>query len=69
MSIQDYAKLMEYLEEPRTRKELQNFCNYSSRDYFRTKILKPLIDAGIVDLTIPDKPQSSKQKYVKHKLE
>ena len=69
MSIQDYTKLMEYLEEPRTRKELQNFCNYSSRDYFRTKILKPLIDAGIVDLTIPDKPQSSKQKYVKHKAE
>lgn len=42
MSLQDYAKLMEYLEKPRTRKELQEFCNYNSRDYFRTKILKPL---------------------------
>lgn len=69
MSIQDFARLMNYLEQPRTRKELQEFCNYSSRDYFRTKILKPLIDAKIVDLTIPDKPQSSKQKYVKHKTE
>lgn len=69
MSIQDFARLMNYLEHPRTRKELQEFCNYSSRDYFRTKILKPLIDAKIVDLTIPDKPQSSKQKYVKHKTE
>lgn len=67
MSIQDYARLMEYLQQPRTRKELQDFCNYGSRDYFRTKILNPLIEAGIIDLTIPDKPQSSKQKYVKHK--
>lgn len=67
MSIQDYARLMEYLQQPRTRKELQDFCNYGSRDYFRTKILNPLIEAGIIDLTIPDKPQSSKQKYIKHK--
>ena len=69
ISIQDYAKLMVYLEEPRTRKELQDFCKYSSRDYFRTTILNPLIEAGIIDLTIPDKPSSLKQKYVKHKSE
>ena len=45
----------------------KKFCNISSREYFRTKILNPLIDAKKRDLTIPDKPQSSKQKYVKHK--
>lgn len=48
----EYTRLMEYLQQPRTRKELQEFCNYSIRDYFRTKILNPLIEAGIIDLTI-----------------
>ena len=67
MSTKEYARLMEYLKEPRTRQELQTFCNYGSRDYFRTKVLNPLIEEGIVDLTIPEKPHSPKQRYVKHK--
>lgn len=66
MSIKEYARLMEYLKEPRTRQELQAFCNYGSRDYFRTKVLNPLVEEGIIDLTIPEKPHSPKQRYVKH---
>lgn len=69
MSIEEFSKLMRFLEEPRTRKELQAFLGYKSRDYFRRKILLPLIEAGKIDLTIPDKPQSSKQQYVRHKTE
>lgn len=46
--------------------EIQEFCGYKSRDYLRKNILTPLIEAGKVDMTIPEKPQSSKQKYVKH---
>ena len=67
MNIKEFSDLMRFLEVPRTRKELQKFCNISSREYFRTKILNPLIEAKKIDLTIPDKPQSSKQKYIKHK--
>ena len=67
MGIKELSDLISFLEVPRTRKELQEFCNISSREYFRTKILNPLIEAKKIDLTIPDKPQSSKQKYVKHK--
>ena len=29
----------------------------------RDQILKPLIDDGLLDMTIPDEPRSSKQKY------
>ena len=59
-----YVKLREYMKEPRTRAELQDFCKISSRDYFRTKILNPLVTMQKVRLTIPEKPTSSKQKYV-----
>jgi hypothetical protein len=30
---------------------------------FRDQVLKPRIDAGLVEMTIRDKPQSSKYKY------
>lgn len=66
LNIKEYARLMEFLSEPRTRQEIQEFCGYKSRDYLRKNILAPLIEAGTVDMTIPEKPQSSKQKYVKH---
>jgi ATP-dependent DNA helicase RecG len=57
-------KLREYLREPRSRAELQKFCGISSRDYFRNNILKPLIASKKINPTKPDKPTSSKQKYV-----
>ena len=56
--------LREYMREPRSRAELQSFCKISSRDYFRNKILNPLVEAGKVKLTIPEKPTSSKQRYI-----
>lgn len=59
-----YLKLKEFLSEPRSRAELQAFCNISSRHYFRTKILGPLVSANKIKLTIPDKPRSSNQKYI-----
>jgi ATP-dependent DNA helicase RecG len=58
------ANLKDYLREPRSRTELQEFCNITSRSYFRRKILNPLIDLNKIRLTIPDKPNSSKQRYV-----
>ena len=30
---------------------------------FRNQVLKPLMEAGWLEMTIPDKPRSSKQKY------
>ncbi|MGP8283570.1 MAG: Fic family protein, partial [Desulfomonilaceae bacterium] len=33
------------------------------RTKFRRQVLNPLIEAGFIEMTIPDKPQSSKQEY------
>jgi predicted transcriptional regulator len=35
----------------------------SDRTKFRHHFLKPLLEAGLVEMTIPAKPTSSKQKY------
>jgi len=35
----------------------------SSRTKFRDQVLNPLIKAGLIEMTIPDKPRSSLQKY------
>lgn len=59
-----FASLREYLREPRSRAELQEFCKIKSRDHFRNKILNPLLNTKKIRLTRPEKPTSSKQKYV-----
>ena len=57
--------LLDFCMEARTRAEIQAFCNIGSRDYFRKYILAPLLNSGRLKRTIPDKPNSSKQKYIK----
>lgn len=66
LDIKEYARIMEYLEIPRSRKEIQEFCGYKSRDSFMKNILNPLIDSKKVNLLYPDKPKSPKQKYFKN---
>ena len=57
--------LLEFCSVPRTRAEMQKFCNIKSEKYFREKILQPMLAAGFIEKTIPDKPRSPKQKYVR----
>ena len=35
----------------------------TNRTRFRKTILRPLLDAGLIEMAIPDKPRSSKQRY------
>ncbi|MCI5745992.1 MAG: putative DNA binding domain-containing protein [Erysipelotrichaceae bacterium] len=57
--------LVEYCTTPRTREEMQTFLGISSREYFRFNFLIPLLESGKLTMTLPDKPNSPKQKYVK----
>lgn len=65
LSPEKLHNLVSYCSTPRTRAEMQLFCDIKSEKYFREKILQPMIAAGIIKRTIPDKPRSSKQKYIK----
>ncbi|WP_374011518.1 Fic family protein [Pseudomonas cichorii] len=39
------------------------FVGRSNRSKFREQVLAPLLALGVVEMTIPDKPNSSKQRY------
>ncbi|HEY5465769.1 MAG TPA: hypothetical protein VIL27_01920 [Clostridia bacterium] len=57
--------LIEFCAIPRKRSEMQEFLGLSHRDYFMEAILNPLIERGLIEPTVPDKPTSSRQKYIK----
>lgn len=57
--------VIEYLNNnTSTIKELVEFLNHPDSTDFRRKILNPLISFGYVSMTNPNKPTSSKQKYI-----
>jgi ATP-dependent DNA helicase RecG len=58
-------RLIEYCSESRTRDELQQFVGIKTREYFRREILKPMLEIGLIQMTIPDKPNSRNQKYIR----
>ena len=56
--------ILDFCEIPRSRAELIEFTG-KSRNYVVKQLIAPLVECGKLKLTIPDKPKSSNQKYVK----
>ncbi len=56
--------VLEFCSIPRSRNEMIEFTGLS-RYYTMSAIVQPLIDQGLLAQTMPDKPKSPKQKYVK----
>lgn len=46
-----------------TRNELQSSLKLKDAEHFRKTYLLPALSAGFIEMTIPDKPRSSKQRY------
>jgi len=65
MQDERLAKLLEYCSIARTRDEMQRFTGLTNRDHFRKSILVPLLESGQLHMTIPDKPNSRNQKYIR----
>ena len=65
LSIQ-INKLMQVMESyPQSAQELMDRLGLKSREGFRKNYLNPALDAGLVCMTIPDKPTSKSQMYYK----
>ncbi len=61
---QEQDKILQFCFEPRSRKEIMDEMGYSNRKHFFNYYLKPLLESGKLLMTIPEKPNSSKQKYI-----
>ncbi len=46
-----------------SRQQLLDALAMTHREHFRSTYLKPAMDAGMVEMTLPDKPNSSNQRY------
>ncbi len=57
------VKIIEFCKTERTASEIMDFLELAHREYFRSKILNPLLEQGLLHPTIPDKLTSPKQKY------
>lgn len=58
-------KILLYCSTPKSRKEIMDHCGYSDYKNFTKKFINPLLESGKIKMTVPDKPTSSKQKYIK----
>jgi predicted HTH transcriptional regulator len=56
-------ELIKIMDGEITRTELMERLGLSDRKYFRKEYLQKALNANLIELTIPDKPASSKQKY------
>jgi ATP-dependent DNA helicase RecG len=56
--------ILEFCSVPRSREEIQMHLGLKHREHFRSEILQPLLKEGLLIPTIPDKPNSPRQKYV-----
>ena len=46
-----------------TRQDIQEALGLKHEDHFRKAYLLPALQAGLIEMTIPDKPRSSRQRY------
>ena len=62
------AEVLTYCQEPRRSSEIMALLGLRHWRTFQTNYLNPLLEAGLLARTVPDKPRSSKQKYTTTEL-
>ena len=55
--------LLDFCKEPRSRKEIAAFLGLKTASYATDRYIRPLLDEGKLEMTIPDKPKSTRQRY------
>ena len=56
-------EVVKILDKEMNRQDIQNKLGLSHRENFRSNYLKPALEQGFIEMTIPNKPNSSLQKY------
>jgi len=55
--------LIQELDSDMDRQEIQSKLGLLHREHFRVTYLKPALTLGLVEMTIPEKPNSRNQRY------
>ena len=58
-------KILEFCKEPHSKKEIMEYMEYKHTRNFTMLYLKPLLEKGLLQMTIPEKPNHKNQKYIK----
>lgn len=57
------VQVLENAKIPKALPELMALSGLKNKTRFRDQVLQPLLDGGLLEMTIPDKPRSSRQQY------
>lgn len=60
---QHQVKILRNCLEESAIGDLMNIAERKDRTKFRNQVLNPMIETGLIEMTIPDKPTSSRQRY------
>jgi len=64
-TIAQYKEMViEFCKEPKTAKEISLYLGLTSRSYISSKIIKPLINEGILEYTNKKSANASNQRYI-----
>lgn len=61
---QRQAAVTVFCQEPKSRKQIQEFLDLADRRFFLESVLRPLLEDGTLKMTHPDSPTCVHQKYV-----
>lgn len=59
----EVIKLLTHLTGEMSRAELQDAMGLQNAEYFRKSYINPALQFKVIEMTIPEKPTSGKQKY------
>lgn len=59
-----HDKILAFCMTPHSKAEIAEYCGYKNTKNFTNRYLRPLLDAGSLKMTLPDKPKSKNQKYI-----
>lgn len=59
------GQILDFCKVPRSRLELAQKFGFEAPSYMIKKYIDPLLEAGLLKMTHPDKPKSKNQKYMK----
>lgn len=62
--VEDEKGLIEFCRTERSRKEIVEYLSIPSKQYALERYLYPLVQAGQIRMTIPEKPSSHKQRFI-----